>query len=601
MDFQFYPTPQRLAARAWDKFKKPVALLLEPQAGKGDLVTAHTNGYPEIDDEELNRLRKTRSRFGHRNVAPVKWHACEINPTMHPILTDLGAQVVGYDFLQMESAAIYSHILGNPPFADGDSHLLHAWDLLYNGEIVFILNAQTIRNPYSAQRQRLVKLIEKHGSVEFLQEQFVGEGVERKTEVEIALVYLHKEAEAVVNMDAILEGLKPAKNSTDMHNAPALNMLALPGDFIDRVVTDYDIAVRASKACAEAEGIFTAAQRRLGHTFQHMQSKGTGAETRPDQVDLAETIRESLVKSAQDLRERAWGQVLRSTKLLDMLSSSGRKSVESQFDAISKLEFTRANIHGFLAGILQSMGDINKEMVLNLFDMIMQRDTDNACFYQSWKSNEKHKAMGMRIKRTRFILPLAQCESNPKRYVSFGMKQALSDIDKVFRILDGKNVQEGLGVLALFDKNPTFEQLANGERLDSEYFSVRYYPGKGTVHFFPRRMDVVERLNRYVGQARQWLPPEMEQANADFVKQYDEAEKLSDDYFKKAKESRALRYMRHPAFLLAGNAHDKEEIDAEANRFSEVIAQVLEEKGIHPFNAIASRAQTPQLTFELVA
>lgn len=599
MDFQFYPTPQRLAARAWDKFKKPVALLLEPQAGKGDLVTAHTNGYTEIDDEELNSLRQTRSRFGHRHVNPVKWHACEINPTMHPILTDLGAEVVGYDFLQMESAAIYSHILGNPPFADGDSHLLHAWNILYGGEIVFILNAETIRNPYSAQRQRLVNLIEKHGSVEFLQEQFVGEMAERRTDVEIALVYLYKEAETVVNMDAILEGLKPAKDSTDMYDAPALNALALPGDFIERVVVDYEIAVQAAKAYAESSAVFGAAERRLGHTFQHMQSKGTGAETRPAQIDLAATIRETLGNSLQELRARAWGQVLRSTKLLELLSSAGRKNVESQFESISKLEFTRANIHGFLAGILQSMGDINKEMVLNLFDMIMQRETDNACFYQSWKSNEKHKALGMRIKRTRFILPLAQYESSADRYIPFGMKQTLSDIDKVFRILDGKNVQEGYGVLDLF--NNSLSILAAGQRLDSDYFSVRYYPGKGTVHFFPRRMDVVERLNRYVGQVRQWLPPEMEQANADFVKQYDQAEKLSEDYIKKAKESRALRYMRHPAYLLVGKAHNKEEIDAETDRFSEVIAQVLEEKGIHPFNAITASVQTPQLTFELVA
>ena len=38
----------------------------------------------------------------------------------------------------------------NPPFSEGDKHLLKAINIMKNGgQIVCILNAETIKNPYS--------------------------------------------------------------------------------------------------------------------------------------------------------------------------------------------------------------------------------------------------------------------------------------------------------------------------------------------------------------------------------------------------------------------------------------------------------------------
>jgi len=55
--------------------------------------------------------------------------------------------VVGHDFLEFKMGAIYSHIIMNPPFSQGAAHVLHAWHILYDGEIVALLNAETVRNP----------------------------------------------------------------------------------------------------------------------------------------------------------------------------------------------------------------------------------------------------------------------------------------------------------------------------------------------------------------------------------------------------------------------------------------------------------------------
>lgn len=174
--FQFYPTPLSLAKRAWDKFKnRNFVRVLEPHAGNGDLAMAA----PFYDDYR-----------GWRG--DVKVDCCEIDMSRHATLRDKALNVVGMDFLEYGSASLYSHIVMNPPFAQGCKHVLKAFDALWNGEVVAIIGAETLRNPYSKERQHLVKLIEKYGDVEYLSEEFMTDETQRKTRVEIALVRLEK-------------------------------------------------------------------------------------------------------------------------------------------------------------------------------------------------------------------------------------------------------------------------------------------------------------------------------------------------------------------------------------------------------------------------
>lgn len=548
-EFQFYPTPRHLAKRVWDLFKTEVKLILEPHGGHGDLVIPYLQDFPEYWDERTAKRREgwdeVRSIKGVKNPSyyyNVPWHACEINLHMHAKLKDAGAVIVGFDFLEMRSAASYTHIIANPPFRNGDKHLLHAWNILYAGEIGCILNAETIRKPKSPEARKLVDLIEKHGSVEFLQDQFIGDDVERETAVEIAIVYLKKESQTALNIDAILATLKPDTYSSADEEVPALSALALPMNFIERVTMDYTMAVNAAKVNAEASAIYMAADLRLGHTFAELQSKGLTSDSRPAQIDLSETIRSSLESSMSCLREKAWTQVLKSTELLSKLSTAGRKTVDSQFAAISLLEFNQANILGFIAGLEQSQGDIAKEMCLALFDQIMERDSDNCVFFKSWKSNQKHKALGMRVKKSRFILPLSKYYYD--RYKSFGCDadSALNDMDRVFDFLAGPANEEETALRKSQSLksvlNREFRTLMDGGRVDTRYLSVRYYPGVGTFHFYPNDEAIIEKLNLYVGRIRQWLPPDMDMANEDFKKQFEKAESLQDSFAKALRKRR---------------------------------------------------------------
>ena len=172
--FQFYPTPAMLAIKAWHMFDKgAIRRVLEPSAGRGDLL------------EPL----KERTRYSRVTVDTI-----ELNIAHHPTLREKGYRVIDTDFLNFQSPVGYSHIVLNPPFHAGVDHVLHAWDILRDGQIVAILNAETIDNPYSAKRKQLVRLIEQFGRVEYVRSAFQDPDTLRKTDVRVALIHLKKKA-----------------------------------------------------------------------------------------------------------------------------------------------------------------------------------------------------------------------------------------------------------------------------------------------------------------------------------------------------------------------------------------------------------------------
>jgi hypothetical protein len=77
-------------------------------------------------------------------------------------------------------------------------------------------------------------------------------------------------------------------------------------------------------------------------------------------------------------------------------------------------------------------------MILMLFDSIIERSSDNAVFYKSWKSNQKHR-IGMRLRKTRFILPRFRVGFS--KNLDYEDERFLADIDKAFHGVSSFSVQ----------------------------------------------------------------------------------------------------------------------------------------------------------------
>jgi hypothetical protein len=587
--FQFYPTPADLAARMIAKFTtSPVsrdARVLEPSAGDGALARALV----EAAKLERERIMAEHGRNCYYRLDPVKVDFIEIDMRRHDALrsiSDVRGEVIGLDFLQFRgSLAPYTHVLGNPPFADGVHHLLRAWDGLFAGELVFLLNAETVRNPFSKERRRLVDLIDQHGDVEFVQDAFLGLGVEREANVEVAIVHLTKTVDLQHDViGSILDGLDDdALHDTGGAGVAAgihANQLAIAGDVIERTARVFDLAVRAMRETVVAQvrsGYFA---RLVGETMAQRNAE----EAADKSLDMVQAIRDGIAKGYTDLKDRAWAEVLRSSKVSAKLSAKAQQRLESDFERIKRLDFSVSNVYAFLIGLVESQGEINLQMMLDTFDEITKYHTDNTVWYCGWKSNDKHRTAGMRLKTTRFILPGFGSNWSGDT-LDYGALQRLHDFDKVFALLDGKRVESVHGLADVFQSSAAI--LAGGERLASDYFEVRWYPKAGTVHFFARQRDLIDRLNRIVGRHREWLPPQDDLVSKDFWVAFDQAEKFCGDVVKVAREAVGDNRWRDPlSAATAPQWADEDEVQSARDALGDACLKVAESRGLHPLAAI---------------
>ncbi|OAI04900.1 hypothetical protein A1332_13825 [Methylomonas methanica] len=436
------------------------------------------------------------------------------------ILRSKGLNVIDSDFLTYDGAGMFSHIIMNPPFSSGDEHLIKAFNLLIDGELVAILNAETIRNPYTSKRKLICKWIEEYGSVEFITEAFLDPDTQRKTPVEVALIWLKKTIDIKSNFTNGLE----FEHVADLDYQDK-NSIALRQNTISNAVAVFNAAVQALKTAEIAREEADYYARLLGRPLNELH--------RTSQDGDPVAIQERFNKGYDDLKKRSWTNVLHSTEFGKYLSSKAYQRLVTEFEDIAKLSFTESNIRSFLIGLVNSQGEMNIQMLLDCFDEITKYRPDNRAYYKGWKSNEKHRELAYRVKMTRFILPVRNYHGIPWEF-----KKQMQDFDKVFAMLDGKlHCDNGAdheskaclcfkGLYSLFDAG--YHGPATSVRHTTEYFDVRFYAQAGTLHIYPRRKDLIARLNRLVGQERQWLPHDDKAATKDFWKHYEMAEKITD-------------------------------------------------------------------------
>ena len=181
---ELYPTPEEIARKmaALVDFEK-VESILEPSAGNGDLATAviraydkrHYRGYAE----------KERDPFLSEVVDVV-----EIDEKCRAFLKSQKANVIAEDFLKLQTFKRYDLIIMNPPFSDGVKHLLKAVEMQkYGGQIVCLLNSETINNPYTLERKVLLEKIEQYGGKVYDYGACFANS-ERSTDVNVCCVYI---------------------------------------------------------------------------------------------------------------------------------------------------------------------------------------------------------------------------------------------------------------------------------------------------------------------------------------------------------------------------------------------------------------------------
>ena len=170
---QFYPTLKELLEKIFkDTDWRMVSSILEPSAGNGDIC---------------DYIMDAAGKYPYYNRS-LDIDCIEIDENRRATLKGKNYRIVYDDFIRFQTYKQYDLIAVNPPFADGERHLLKALEMQKNGGcVMYILNAETLKNPYTKERKLLVRKLEELGAaVEYYQSAFAH--AEIRTDVEVAVI-----------------------------------------------------------------------------------------------------------------------------------------------------------------------------------------------------------------------------------------------------------------------------------------------------------------------------------------------------------------------------------------------------------------------------
>lgn len=528
----FYPTPESLIDKMlsgiqWDEMQT----VLEPSAGKGDIAKAIALKKPynhpldidciEIDvnlqqilkynfsDEKERSIRDEIKKINDKKTYNSTTHDYEYPSSSDKAkvrylenerkIFDSEVHFIHNDFFTYSGYKKYDLIVMNPPFDCGEKHLLQALNLQSRGgKIVCLLNAETIRNPYTELRKTLAKrLTDCNADIQFLQGEF--ETAERPTKVEVALIKV--DIPRVVEESDIFERIKKAEEVTDNYNAPTDLVIA---DFVKEMVQLFNVEVKASleliRQYENLQPYILAEIPKCGEPqyYNHsilMLSVG-------DKTDYAGRIDKN--KYLQKVRSKYWQALLCDRRFTGKLTSNLQNKYREMTDRLKDYDFTEFNIRQIFADINAEMIDGVKDTILALFDKLTAEHSwypecsNNRHYFNGWKSNKAHM-----IGKKSIIPEYLKSDSwSSKTFDTYRALSVISDIEKVFNYLDGNTTAE-FGLSGALDRA---EREGRTRHIQCKYFEIDIYK-KGTVHINYTSPEIVNRLNIYAALNKNWLPP----------------------------------------------------------------------------------------------
>ena len=488
VDTDFYPTPSKLVGMmlAGLENRTIAKSVLECSAGKGDIIDAckcFSKNY--------------EYKVGFAINEHTEYDCIEIDENLRSILIGKGYRVVFDDFLRFSTTKRYDLLLLNPPFSEGARHLLKALDVQRTGgQICCILNADTIRNPYSAERKELIKrLTELNARYRFVKNAFTHS--ERPSDIEVVIVWVNVPKQ--INHSFILDDLERAERIKINHSEPT-DLIC--GDFVNGLISSFtkerELLVRFIEEYLAIKPYIMSNYDDCKYDNPIIELKVTGHDY--DKIDENEGVNSAL----RNLRSKYWNKLLKHKELTSKFTSRIQNSFNDICNEMKDYDFNEYNIRSVLAKLNVEMFDGVQSELINLFDKLSHKHSyygetsGNVHYYNGWTTNTAYK-----INNKKVILPMYVYDNIWHRLDPRNSYGELSDIERALNYLDGKAT---LGV----NLRSTIENAFNmgvSKNISCKYFDVTFYK-KGTAHLIwnedgKRLIDV---LNIHIGKSRDWLP-----------------------------------------------------------------------------------------------
>jgi hypothetical protein len=492
----FYPTPKSLAVRMLSKidYKRKINTVLEPSAGKGDLIEAMKN-YSDAYYNENGRRYESEPFRNKRFLAIEKDRELVAN------LMGKRIEVIDTDFLAFNGLEQVDLIVMNPPFDDGDKHLHKALDIMFSGQIVCLLNAKTIKNPYTNERKRLVqRLKDLKADIEYIENAFADIDSQRKTDVEVAMVYININADAENDLfSKMREEAEIEVDEISDHNEVAsfneITNLVLRYNRERKLVNDQIMAFYVNHK-------FVGKYLKLG-----IRNAGVDDETHAAKDEtLTETMKRKLNEFNAVIKAQYWKKAIDLEPIQSRLTSASQNTIYSMLENFTKLEFNESNIRQFIINVIEAYPRMIQGAIEWLFEEMtkyaikdrnrwaVEECKTNIHYFNAWKTNN-----GYRVNK-KVIIPSFYINWDFGTRLSWDQEKLLSDMHKIMSYFDGEICSGDTAWLVN-------KALGTGDtrKIDTKFFYISVFK-KGTIHFEFKDLDILRRFNIAACQGKNWLP-----------------------------------------------------------------------------------------------
>ncbi len=480
----FFPTPANLIGDMLSGVDlDTVHTILEPSAGKGDIA------------KYLQKQKEGRNRH------PFVIDTIEIDTDLQHVLKGEKFRVIHNDFLTFNTFKRYDLVVMNPPFSNGDRHLLHALKFVGSGgQLVCLLNAETLKNPCTKSREDLARrLSELKADVRFVELAFAD--AERPTDVEIAIIRIAMPKDG--GDSVILDHLRPAQDDRAPYAEPGNPLVS--SDRIRALVEHFTNEAEAGiRLIREYHAI-------SGFMFKGAREKTPILKLAVEDRQITEErghLRNTETNFLMSLRHRYWETLFSVPEFTGKLTSSVQQDLHSRVHDFAHYDFSFYNIYSLYLDMSKSLLTNIRKAIFDLFEDMTHRHhyaeySKNVHYYNGWKTNKAYKV------NKKVIMPFYISDfywnwgQGDQFHLPWEMTSKICDIEKVFDYLAG-TINAGHDALAHALDTAGKEGQRRG--IDTRHFKISIFK-KGTCHIEFKDSELVKKFNIFGCQQKNWLPP----------------------------------------------------------------------------------------------
>lgn len=496
----FYPTPYTLACQMLEGVSLSGKCVLDPSAGKGDLLKA--------------------CRYKGK---PAKMFAIEIVPELQAILrADKDIQIIGEDFLQYSGNVWADLIIMNPPFSAAGKHLRRAWDMLRSGELISVIPASMIWTPTAEEACLLEELRESGAIFENVGSPFIT--AERKTAVEVFIIRAKKEAESLMDFSGLKTGTQSLGGIEEATTQEMIN-----ADGLERLTSTYQAAVHSFADVLRQVN-------KLKSILAMLPGNKVWDVTIGDIISKGGTGSFALNDLAFKLQGYVWEALFDRTNISAFVSSRVREEFHATRQKAGGIDLTPENIAQVFSMVMGNTSAMMQDSLEQAFDIMTKYHEANRTVIKNYKTNDAWMV------KNKIILPY-MVEAGWSGGLSFNYRKAEScdDIDKALCLLSGIKYEDINKSHEASDKEfyggykrgttatlrDAVERACKGysageNTSESHFFKVKVFAA-GTVHLWWKDQDLLDLFNAKVCQGRGWLP-------GDYGKSYRRKDKPTEAY-----------------------------------------------------------------------